>query len=163
MAAGQSRGSCAARPQHPVCRGRTRRPADAHRALCAAGRLRAAAAGHSQGSVDQDSVLDRRAPRRRNDKAVDELWALRFPDGAVDVQQTRERAAIYAVSCWDALSANCRVRRRRQGHTQDTDEHRRRAARAYGKHEDPKIEESKTEDHAAGLAVAGLWLPSAAI
>jgi ABC-type transport system involved in cytochrome c biogenesis permease component len=36
-------------------------------------------------------------PTDGDDKAVDELWALRFPDGAVDVQQTRERAAIYAV------------------------------------------------------------------
>ena len=36
-------------------------------------------------------------PADGEDKAVDELWALRFPDGAVDVQQTRERAAIYAV------------------------------------------------------------------
>jgi ABC-2 family transporter len=36
-------------------------------------------------------------PADGDDKAVDELWALRFPDSAVDAQQTRERAAIYAV------------------------------------------------------------------
>jgi len=36
-------------------------------------------------------------PTDGDDKALDELWALRFPNGAVDVQQTRERAAIYAV------------------------------------------------------------------
>jgi ABC-type transport system involved in cytochrome c biogenesis permease component len=36
-------------------------------------------------------------PTDGDDKALDELWALRFPNGAVDVDQTRERAAIYAV------------------------------------------------------------------
>jgi hypothetical protein len=36
-------------------------------------------------------------PTDGDDKALDELWALRFPNGAVDVEQTRERAAIYAV------------------------------------------------------------------
>jgi ABC-type transport system involved in cytochrome c biogenesis permease component len=36
-------------------------------------------------------------PTDGDDKAVDELWALRFPNGGVDMQQTRERAAIYAV------------------------------------------------------------------
>lgn len=36
-------------------------------------------------------------PTEGDDKAVDELWALRFPNGAVDMQQTRERTAIYAV------------------------------------------------------------------
>ena len=36
-------------------------------------------------------------PNDGDDQAVDQLWALRFPNGAVDMQQTRERAAIYAV------------------------------------------------------------------
>ena len=36
-------------------------------------------------------------PNDGDDKAVDELWALKFPNGGVDMQQTRERAAIYAV------------------------------------------------------------------
>ena len=36
-------------------------------------------------------------PTEGDDKALDELWALHFPTGAVDVEQTRERAAIYAV------------------------------------------------------------------
>ena len=36
-------------------------------------------------------------PADGDDKAVDELWALRFPNGAVDMQQTRDRTAIYAV------------------------------------------------------------------
>jgi hypothetical protein len=36
-------------------------------------------------------------PNDGDDKAVDQLWALRFPNGAVDMQQTRERTAIYAV------------------------------------------------------------------
>jgi hypothetical protein len=36
-------------------------------------------------------------PNDGDDKAIDELWALKFPNGGVDVQQTRERAAIYAV------------------------------------------------------------------
>jgi hypothetical protein len=36
-------------------------------------------------------------PNDGDDKAVDQLWALRFPHGAVDMQQTRERTAIYAV------------------------------------------------------------------
>ena len=36
-------------------------------------------------------------PNDGDDKAVDELWALKFPNGGVDMQQTRERTAIYAV------------------------------------------------------------------
>ena len=36
-------------------------------------------------------------PNDGDDKAVDELWALRFSNRGVDLQQTRERAAIYAV------------------------------------------------------------------
>jgi hypothetical protein len=36
-------------------------------------------------------------PADGDDKAVDELWALRFPNGGVDMQQTRDRTAIYAV------------------------------------------------------------------
>jgi ABC-type transport system involved in cytochrome c biogenesis permease component len=36
-------------------------------------------------------------PTEGDDKALDELWALHFPNGPVDVEQTRERAAIYAV------------------------------------------------------------------
>ena len=36
-------------------------------------------------------------PTDGEDKAVDDLWALRFENGPVDMQQTRERAAIYAV------------------------------------------------------------------
>jgi ABC-2 family transporter len=36
-------------------------------------------------------------PADGEDKAVDELWALRFPNGPVDMQQTRDRTAIYAV------------------------------------------------------------------
>jgi hypothetical protein len=36
-------------------------------------------------------------PNDGDDQAVDQLWALRFPNGGVDMQQTRERAAIYAV------------------------------------------------------------------
>ena len=36
-------------------------------------------------------------PNDGDDAAVDQLWALRFPNGGVDMQQTRERAAIYAV------------------------------------------------------------------
>jgi ABC-type polysaccharide/polyol phosphate export permease len=36
-------------------------------------------------------------PTDGDDKALDELWALRFPNGGVDVEQTRERTAIYAV------------------------------------------------------------------
>lgn len=36
-------------------------------------------------------------PNDGDDAAVDQLWALRFPGGAVDMQQTRERTAIYAV------------------------------------------------------------------
>lgn len=36
-------------------------------------------------------------PADGDDKAVDELWALRFPNGPVDLQQTRDRTAIYAV------------------------------------------------------------------
>jgi ABC-type polysaccharide/polyol phosphate export permease len=36
-------------------------------------------------------------PTEGDDKALDELWALRFPNGGVDVEQTRERTAIYAV------------------------------------------------------------------
>jgi hypothetical protein len=36
-------------------------------------------------------------PNDGDDKAVDQLWALRFPNGAVDMEQTRERTAIYAV------------------------------------------------------------------
>ena len=36
-------------------------------------------------------------PAEGDDKAVDELWALKFPNGPVDIQQTRDRTAIYAV------------------------------------------------------------------
>lgn len=36
-------------------------------------------------------------PTDGDDKAVDELWALKFSNDPVDLQQTRERAAIYAV------------------------------------------------------------------
>jgi hypothetical protein len=36
-------------------------------------------------------------PNDGDDKAVDELWALKFPNGSVDIEQTRERAALYAV------------------------------------------------------------------
>ena len=36
-------------------------------------------------------------PTEGDDKAVDELWALRFSNDRVDLEQTRERAAIYAV------------------------------------------------------------------
>ena len=36
-------------------------------------------------------------PNDGNDAAVDQLWALRYPNGAVDLQQTRERTALYAV------------------------------------------------------------------
>jgi hypothetical protein len=36
-------------------------------------------------------------PNDGDDKAVDQLWALHFPQGGVDMQQTRERTAIYAV------------------------------------------------------------------
>ena len=43
-------------------------------------------------------------PADGDDKAVDELWALRFPDGAVDVQQTRERTALYAVKLLGRLA-----------------------------------------------------------
>jgi hypothetical protein len=36
-------------------------------------------------------------PNDGEDKAVDQLWALRFPNGSVDIEQTRERTALYAV------------------------------------------------------------------
>jgi ABC-2 family transporter len=36
-------------------------------------------------------------PNDGEDKAVDQLWALKFPNGSVDMEQTRERAALYAV------------------------------------------------------------------
>jgi hypothetical protein len=36
-------------------------------------------------------------PTDGDDAAVDQLWALRFTSGAVDMQQVRDRAAIYAV------------------------------------------------------------------
>jgi hypothetical protein len=36
-------------------------------------------------------------PTDGDDKAVDELWALKFSNDPVDLEQTRERAAIYAV------------------------------------------------------------------
>jgi len=36
-------------------------------------------------------------PSDGEDKAVDQLWALKFPNGPVDIEQTRERAALYAV------------------------------------------------------------------
>jgi hypothetical protein len=36
-------------------------------------------------------------PNDGDDAAVDQLWALRYPNGAVDLQQTRERTALYAV------------------------------------------------------------------
>ena len=36
-------------------------------------------------------------PNDGSDTAVDQLWALRYPNGAVDLQQTRERTALYAV------------------------------------------------------------------
>jgi len=36
-------------------------------------------------------------PTDGEDKAVDQLWALKFSSDAVDLEQTRERAAIYAV------------------------------------------------------------------
>lgn len=36
-------------------------------------------------------------PTDGDDKAVNELWALKFSNDAVDLEQTRERAAVYAV------------------------------------------------------------------
>ncbi len=36
-------------------------------------------------------------PNDGDDAAVDQLWALRYPNGGVDLQQTRERTALYAV------------------------------------------------------------------
>jgi ABC-2 type transport system permease protein len=36
-------------------------------------------------------------PTDGDDAAVDQVWALRFPSGALDMQQVRDRAAIYAV------------------------------------------------------------------
>lgn len=36
-------------------------------------------------------------PTEGDDKAVDELWALRFGNATADMQQTRERTALYAV------------------------------------------------------------------
>jgi hypothetical protein len=36
-------------------------------------------------------------PTDGDDKAVGELWALRFSNDPVDLEQTRERAAIYGV------------------------------------------------------------------
>jgi hypothetical protein len=36
-------------------------------------------------------------PTEGDDAAVDQLWALRFTSGPIDLQQVRDRAAIYAV------------------------------------------------------------------
>ena len=36
-------------------------------------------------------------PTDGDDSAVDQVWALRFTSGAIDMQQVRDRAAIYAV------------------------------------------------------------------
>ena len=47
-------------------------------------------------------------PADGEDKAVDELWALRFPNGPVDMQQTRDRTAIYAVKLLGRLLGKLR-------------------------------------------------------
>jgi hypothetical protein len=36
-------------------------------------------------------------PTDGDDSAIDQVWALRFPSGAIDMQQVRDRAAIYGV------------------------------------------------------------------
>ena len=47
-------------------------------------------------------------PTDGDDSAVDQVWALRFPNGPIDMQQVRDRAAIYAVKLLGRLLGRIR-------------------------------------------------------